>query len=175
MSNHCSGCGTVHEEDDDRPCSACQLSSFPVQKLDNKADWIAVRARVAASDINTEHFDGRLCKTEIAGIVSVVSMALWAAVNYERDRRKMCGESICGEISRTIRELIENGTITLETKVLGTLPMTADGCVAGFGAEVWDPGQVLGIPFRYGQSVIRISDCYSTREAAEAAREATNG
>lgn len=30
----------------------------------------------------------------------------------------------------TIRDLLENGTITLDTVVLGTLPLTADGAIA---------------------------------------------
>lgn len=39
---------------------------------------------------------------------------------------------------KTIRELIESGTISMNTKVIGTFPMTADGCVVGndYGSSV---------------------------------------
>ncbi len=56
-------------------------------------------------------------------------------------------------------------------RLLGTLPETADGCVAGVMAEVWEKDQVLPFPFKYGQSVIRIAECYSTPEVAAAAKE----
>lgn len=39
----------------------------------------------------------------------------------------------------TIRELIENGTITLETQVDGVLPLTMDNHIAGHGALVSEP------------------------------------
>ena len=56
-------------------------------------------------------------------------------------------------------------------KVLGTLPLTADGYLAGSDAELWWVDNS-----KYGQMVCvlptDVSDCYSTREAAEAAREA---
>lgn len=39
----------------------------------------------------------------------------------------------------TIRELIDNGTITLETEVLGTLPKTKDGVIALNGQRVYHP------------------------------------
>ena len=56
-------------------------------------------------------------------------------------------------------------------KVLGTLPLTADGYLAGSDAELWWVDNS-----KYVQMVCvlptDVSDCYSTREAAEAAREA---
>jgi len=39
----------------------------------------------------------------------------------------------------TIRELIENKTITLDTEVLGTLVMTKDNCIVGHNAEIHWP------------------------------------
>ena len=83
----------------------------------------------------------------------------------------------------------ENGV----RKVLGTLPLTADGCVAiPFISVVYHPehpsrsldvdvcnDEVIGqvsVPSSDGEFVewheYAIGDCYSTREAAEAAREA---
>jgi len=58
-------------------------------------------------------------------------------------------------------------------KVLGTLPLTADGCVLGFGAAVFYPLAIgvgtaqHGPYFPWGP----LAECYSTREAAEAARK----
>lgn len=79
----------------------------------------------------------------------------------------------------TIRELIENGTITLDTKVLGTLPITEDGVVVGPETIVYWPDGTEAllhdsrawVPHKDGgHTYRRITDCYSTREAAEAAR-----
>lgn len=67
----------------------------------------------------------------------------------------------------TIRTLIENGTISLDTAVLGQLPMTADGCVAGLGSRLFyvRNGVVSGV----GVLPERTDDCWTTREAAERA------
>ena len=62
-------------------------------------------------------------------------------------------------------------------QVLGTLPLTADGMVAGAGCELWAdfnaegmnaPAQCLGP----GMPCIPMSRLYGSREAAEAARKA---
>ena len=61
-------------------------------------------------------------------------------------------------------------------KVLGTLPLTADGCVAGNGAEIsfWSPGyqapwtEIVFMTGAMGDDV-EVNKCYSTREAAERA------
>lgn len=56
-------------------------------------------------------------------------------------------------------------------KVLGTLPVMADGFVAGSGADLWwtdiknKAHHLLVLPET-------VADCYSTREAAEKAKEA---
>lgn len=63
-------------------------------------------------------------------------------------------------------------------KVLGTLPVTADGCVAGMWAELWGIDQCncavesTSCTWRPGHHY-RLVECYSTRAAAEAARKDT--
>lgn len=64
-------------------------------------------------------------------------------------------------------------------KVLGTLPITADGCVVGDGARVYYEviGQFSGEPIICEWDVtgagddIKVDTYYSTREAAEAAKK----
>ena len=85
----------------------------------------------------------------------------------------------------TIRQLIADGTITLDTVVLGTLPMTADGCIIGYGCTLWyrlshtlwyrssqeiGPDQIVDMRH---QPIKAMEPSYSTREAAEAARKGT--
>ena len=67
-------------------------------------------------------------------------------------------------------------------RVLGTLPITADGCIASTGAVVWDRlaglayyDLKLASPHRASYCVPSISYCYSTPEAVETAKEETNG
>ena len=55
----------------------------------------------------------------------------------------------------------------VERKVLGTLPLTADGCVVGDEAVVVDSWGTVQIVYAAHEDLI-----YSTREAAEAARNA---
>lgn len=67
----------------------------------------------------------------------------------------------------TIRDLIDSGKISLDTVVLGELPMTADGVVAGLGTQLWWFN-------RHGVQCIsvlpeRTDDCWTTRQAAERA------
>ena len=93
--------------------------------------------------------------------------------------------------------------IRLDTKILGCLPLTADGCVVGACAEVWPknderlsggdvawhmPGPLSVFAHEGGRVVamdeqtasvgglenlgVPVSECYSTREMAEAARKA---
>lgn len=66
----------------------------------------------------------------------------------------------------------------VDRKVLGTLQITADGCVIGEGADLfcwWQPQYTDDGPIlehRHGPSgVIDPKGCYSTREAAQSARE----
>ncbi|MFN7302536.1 MAG: hypothetical protein ACK5U7_13775 [Bacteroidota bacterium] len=58
-------------------------------------------------------------------------------------------------------------------RVLGTLPVTADGCIVGQGIHAqYHIGSVTGVPYlRMEGSRTDHSVWYSTREAAEAARE----
>lgn len=68
----------------------------------------------------------------------------------------------------TIRDLIDSGKISLDTVVLGELPMTADGVVIGDEAVVWD--ESMGTVLHYCTT----EGLYSTRQAAErAAKETT--
>ena len=85
-------------------------------------------------------------------------------------------------MAKLIDEAHAAGFITDEgkvRKVLGTLPITADGCVIGHGALIhgyWDDGE----PGWTSRSSVRVDmedwnkpECggfYSTRDAAEAAR-----
>ena len=84
----------------------------------------------------------------------------------------------------------DTGTVR---KVLGTLPITADGCVVMPGGFVWLMPPHCANPAGFGFRVLEIgdagfintkprtetdarwSDCYSTRAAAEAAKGASDG
>lgn len=99
--------------------------------------------------------------------------------------------------SMTIGDLIAAGKISLETVVLGELPMTGDGCILCPGASAWrderpaifpngEPaiwewsvfaieynkrkGGNLALGAEQPSSDVLVSDIYSTREAAEKAR-----
>jgi len=67
----------------------------------------------------------------------------------------------------TIRDLIDSGKISLDTVVLGELPMTADGMIAGLGSRLFyvRNGSVSGV----GVLPERTDDCWTTRQAAERA------
>lgn len=65
-------------------------------------------------------------------------------------------------------------------KVLGQLPITPDGCVPCLGSVIWHPvsGAYYPVPglnvaakVYGGSQLVNICDCYSTREAAEAAKD----
>lgn len=78
-------------------------------------------------------------------------------------------------------------------KVLGALPITADGCVVGDGAALFHPNYekqgVCGTwmsqqgtaRFYFARGLVNdwkdvpLRECYSTREAAEAAKEEADG
>jgi hypothetical protein len=72
--------------------------------------------------------------------------------------------------------LDENGELR---RIIGTLPVTADGCVAGFEATLWTryyggPATSFRTPAPYTsptpwEELIPIHRLYSTREAAERA------
>lgn len=88
--------------------------------------------------------------------------------------------------SMTIGDLIAAGKISLETVVLGEIPMTGDGCVIGQGAIVWphpdyaiddEAGATTGMSLRDNNTYDFIEPgewegdkCYSTKAAAEKAR-----
>lgn len=60
-----------------------------------------------------------------------------------------------------------------ERKVLGTLPLTEDGCVAGQHCYVWVLPEVGHVWRRYIDPFFtHDGPCYSTPEAAKAAQEA---
>jgi hypothetical protein len=73
----------------------------------------------------------------------------------------------------------DKGTVR---RVLGTLPVTADGSIACQDAVVWHPinGACYPVPDGLnvaakvygGSTLVPVSECFATREAAEAAREA---
>jgi hypothetical protein len=71
------------------------------------------------------------------------------------------------------------GEVPCVRRVLGTLPVTADGCVVGFAGEtVWHPevGEMRtlrGEPYTAWCHGVgrRASECYSTESAAKAAME----
>lgn len=77
----------------------------------------------------------------------------------------------------------------VDRKVLGTLPVTADGCVVAPNGYVWVMPPHCANPAGFGFRVMDIScsffatperdirwqDCYSTREAAQAALAAREG
>lgn len=61
-------------------------------------------------------------------------------------------------------------------KVLGTLPIAADGFILGRKADVWERnGDTPWKPPYADLSIRPLCDLYSTREAAEAARAAKEG
>ena len=77
-------------------------------------------------------------------------------------------------VRMTIRDLIDSGKISLDTVVLGELPMTADGCVIGEGARIFkrneagslQPVVALMSPRPTLTNSLRL---YSSMEAAERA------
>lgn len=76
---------------------------------------------------------------------------------------------------KTIRELIDEGVISMDTKVNGRLPIGAD-CIIGLDAQVYFPatnGTVGGpqSPITWKNMFLHISKCYSSREAAAASRK----
>jgi len=94
----------------------------------------------------------------------------------------------------TIRDLIDSGKISLDTVVLGELPMTADGCIVGFPpgfGGLWharfleQPEQTNPMRMAYDQPSrcivvwchglidVPVSACYSTHQAAERAAKET--
>lgn len=96
----------------------------------------------------------------------------------------------------TLHDLIKSGKISLETEVLGELPMTADGCIICIGAplfpswgETVEDNTFRGFPVLsigrgehalkrnrkhwvtiYGAGLLTTDDLYSSRAAALAAR-----
>jgi hypothetical protein len=105
------------------------------------------------------------------------------------------------EFCNMVNEALSSGGIVdctgsgpVVRKVLGTLPVTADGCVAGCGAAVYHPDQAhkfalgvqdydtVDVPLKIGadnfvcESIsVDVTECYSTEEAARAAKEASDG
>ena len=78
----------------------------------------------------------------------------------------------------TIRQLIADGTITLDTVVLGKLVVTVDGCLVGTNATTFWAGRNGIFPNKWilvnqTNQWRRSDEVYSTREAAEASRKGT--
>ena len=65
----------------------------------------------------------------------------------------------------------DNGVVR---KVLGTLPVTADNMIAGSAASLWWLDHTTVVQ-HVSVLPIRVDDCYSTREAAQAALAAREG
>lgn len=105
-------------------------------------------------------------------------------------------EAIAAALTPPAGHVVTDDGVT--RRYLGTLPLTADGCVMGMGALPWSPPELddepqqaddiqitscqngrgeLGVAtvfFSIGDGIWYPADkCYSTREAAEAARSAT--
>ena len=87
------------------------------------------------------------------------------------------------EAARLLRECCAAGFITDAgevRKVLGTLPVTADGCIACQDSVIWHPTDGACYPVPDGLNVsakvyggarlVPTNECFKTREAAEAAR-----
>ncbi len=76
---------------------------------------------------------------------------------------------------KTIRELLDSGEITLDTKVLGELPTNADGDIWGCNATAWaydiHEGKVLAMTWDLVPDwhSVQFCDSYSSKEAAERA------
>lgn len=98
-------------------------------------------------------------------------------------------DAICGMLTERdlrIESLEAEGCVRLpdgrDVKVLGELPMTADGCVVGNHATLWaaDPAETFCMrvdnigctDVAESDSFWEVGQLYSTREAAEAARKA---
>ena len=87
-------------------------------------------------------------------------------------------DELMGAIAKALRSMlppkgsiIDDGGVV--RRVLGTLPVTADGYVAGIGSRMFytHGGEV----FEVGVLPERVDDCYSTSFAAEAASVQTKG
>lgn len=69
----------------------------------------------------------------------------------------------------TIKSLLESGVITMETRVLGTLPTTQDGAIVGESAMIWRVND-HGEPYSYPICVGWAKHIWSSKEAALAAQ-----
>lgn len=108
-----------------------------------------------------------------------------APYKFVDDLQPITGQSLRSDILTALRAAatVPEGMVrvgTEDVRLLGTLPVTADGCVVGFTATLWinNASQISsGIADMPGWSDSAepecfwpFHDCYSTREAAEAAR-----
>lgn len=104
---------------------------------------------------------------------------------YEDHKYDGDGTGILDAIATALRAArrVQDGHIRegdVDRKVLGTLLVTKDGCVVGYGRqELWYPGEDQPRHTNNGGAWLfgtfkHIRDCYSTRAAAEAAREAAS-
>lgn len=83
-------------------------------------------------------------------------------------------------MSKTIRDLIDEGVISMDTKVLGAFLFTDDGLIVGEGSRVyfWNVNRMTDEPFICEWDVsgagdhIPVENFYSSRESAAAARKA---
>ena len=110
----------------------------------------------------------RELEAEVARLGGVVA----AAVQAEQAARERVTV-----LDATIDKCRAAGFLTPEgeaKKVLGTLPLTADGYVVGNGGRFWSPGGTACgycMAEDHNESHWAMIECYSTREAAEAARK----
>lgn len=121
---------------------------------------------------------------------AIETAKLWSMIDELRKEKADLQKQLA-ELTRRIE--VPAGHIKLDdgrvVKVLGTLPMTADGCLAGDGAELIHKGfdgdtgpngqqhQRLSRVQAWAWNTVRgttwgcaVLDCYSTREAALAAQ-----
>lgn len=127
---------------------------------------------------NTCH---RTCVDSKDEAVAVIESALREASTHPRIHDF---PTLCSDVARlmpTGHVLTHDGVVR---KVLGTLPVTADGCVMGEGARMFlESGAevephifICHIPADHDYDPsFHIRDCYSTREAASSAQAAQRG
>lgn len=81
---------------------------------------------------------------------------------------RMCHEA---RMMNGIVDYSDPKAVGMVRKVLGTLPVTADGCVAGQSAHLYQiDDRAPGRWFDYYTGTLNADGWYSTREAAEAAK-----
>lgn len=141
----------------------------------NKAEAMAW----AVSCPPTDECDYRVYFTELDALIADENFRDECSTDEEDAERRTPGVTPLYPAPPPGHILTDDGTVR---KVLGTLPVTADGVVCGRGAELYSPDGGGG-PCPDGHSKMYVQDTtsypeahyfiggwYSTREAAEAAR-----